>query len=75
MLSDSSLEGPVFSARGDNLLVGSRGPMVLGGDHEKEYLGKFQQPEALVEVLSEHSREAWDGGGDAKAICAGELPP
>lgn len=48
--------------------------MVPGGDHEKECLAKFQQPEALVEVLSEHSRETWDGGGYAKAICAGELP-
>ena len=54
--------------------MGSRGPMVPGGDHEKECLAKFQQPEALVEVLSEHSRDTWDGGGDAKAICAGELP-
>lgn len=31
----------------DDLLVGSREPLVPCGDHEKEHLGKFQQPEAV----------------------------
>ena len=54
VLSDLSLGGCVFSAREYNLLVGSRGSMVPCGDHKKEHTGKFQQPEALMEVLTEH---------------------
>ena len=49
--------------------------MMPCGDHKKEHTGKFQQPEALLEVLSDHSREAWEGEGDAKAVGAGEQPP
>ena len=75
MLSDSSLGGCALSARGCNLLVGSRGPMMPCGVHKKKHTGKFQQPEALLEVLSDHSREAWEGEGAAKAVGAGEQPP